>query len=160
MVYTLAAYTITLGSLGLYLVLLQHRARQLGAAAVGGSAAAAGSDGTAGADAARGFNVGALLLAPIWMLRHGLALPGALLLVPCVAIGPLLARELWIPLLFVGAVPLAAGAALGFVGNRIAAAHTGIRDAGRLSASQLPWAVAGVVLHVFVLPWVVYLLID
>ena len=96
------------------------------------------------------------MLAPLWMMRHGLVLPGALLLLPCLALVPLCLREMWTPLLFVGAIPLAAGAALGFVGNRIAVAHTGEHDLARFTDSQQPWANAGIVLHIFVLPWAVY----
>ena len=83
-------------------------------------------------------------------------LPGALLLVPTVAVIPLYAKQLWIPLLFVGLLPLAAGAALGVVANRIAVAHTGLEQPGEFSASQLPWALAGIVLYFFVLPWAWY----
>jgi len=145
-VYTLAAYSITLGVLALYLVLLQHRRRQ-------SAEDVARRRGLEAADPRSGFNAGALLLAPIWMLRHGMVLPGALLLVPYLAIVPLYERELWIPLLFVGMIPIAAGAALGFIGNRIAVQHMGLEGPGAVSASQLPWAVAGVVLYLFVLPW-------
>jgi hypothetical protein len=83
-------------------------------------------------------------------------LPGAGLLVFCTAIVPLYGRAMWIPLLFVGMVPLAAGAALGFVGNRIAVSHRGVESLADFSASQLPWAVVGVALYAFVLPWVWY----
>jgi hypothetical protein len=63
---------------------------------------------------------------------------------------------MWIPFLFVGMVPLAAGAALGFVGNRIAVAHRGVENQADFSASQLPWAMVGVMLFAFVLPWAWY----
>ncbi len=83
-------------------------------------------------------------------------LPGAALFVLCTAMVPLYDREMWIPLLFVAIVPVAAGAALGFVGNRIAADHRGVESLAELSTSQLPWATVGVVLYAFVLPWVWY----
>jgi hypothetical protein len=83
-------------------------------------------------------------------------LPGAGLLVLCTAMVPLYGRAMWIPLLFVGMVPLAAGAALGFVGNRIAVNHRGVESLADFSASQLPWATVGVTLYAFVLPWVWY----
>jgi len=152
-IYALAAYSITLVVLALYLVLLQHRRRQ-------SAEEVARRLGREGADPGAGFNAGAMLLAPIWMLRHGMMLPGAILLVACLAVVPLYQREMWIPLLFVAVIPVAAGAALGFVGNRIAVQHTGLDHAGDVSASQLPWAVAGVVLYLFVLPWAWYFTIG
>ena len=81
---------------------------------------------------------------------------GAGLFVLCTAMVPLYGRGMWIPFLFVGMVPLAAGAALGFVGNRIAVSHRGAESLADFSASQLPWATAGVTLYAFVLPWVWY----
>ena len=38
----------------------------------------------------------------------------------------------------------AADPALGFVGNRIAVKYTGLQQPGAFSASQLPWAIAGI----------------
>jgi len=148
-IYAIAAYSITLGVLALYLVLLQHQRREAGEAV----ALRSGGD---VADPRSGFNAGAFLLAPLWMLGHGMLLPGALMLIPCVAIIPLYQAEMWIPLVFVGVIPIAAGAALGFVGNRIAVQHTGLEAPGALSASQLPWAIAGVVFYFAVLPWAWY----
>ncbi len=146
MVYTIAAYSITLGVLGLYWAVLAHRRREF---------AESQALATQGAleDPRKGFNVGAFLLAPVWMLRHGMMLPGALLLAPCLALGPLYLREMWVPLIFVAVVPVAAGAALGFVGNRIAVSHTGLEAPGAFSGTQLPWALAGIALHTVVLPW-------
>ncbi|MEM9177446.1 MAG: hypothetical protein AAGC67_19700 [Myxococcota bacterium] len=146
MVYAIAAYSITLGVLGLYWAVLAHRRVEI-------ETAHARAAGRALSDPRKGFNVGALLLAPFWMLRHGMTIPGALLLLPTLAIVPLFHRELWIPLLFVGMVPLAAGAALAFVGNRIAVAHTGLDAPDAYSASQLPWALAGIAFYTVVLPW-------
>ena len=149
MIYAIAAYSITLGVLALYWVFVQHKAKQ-------SAEDVAQRRGAAIADSASGFNVGASLLGPVWLLRHGMALPGALLLVPCIAVIPLYEREMWTPLLFVGMIPVAAGAALGLVGNRIAVQHTGVERPGALSETQLPWAVAGVILHLFLLPWAWY----
>jgi hypothetical protein len=149
-IYTIAAYSITLGSLALYLVLLQHRRREF-------AGELARLDSGPLMDPRSGFNVGAFLLAPIWMLRHGMVLPGVVVIVPWLAIVPLYLAGVWIPLLFVAMVPIAAGAALLFVGNRIAVAHTGLEDPGDFSASQLPWALAGVTLYLVVLPWLWYL---
>jgi len=155
--YTLAAYSITLGVLALYGVLMQHRRRVVEATA---EASRAGSGLGPASDPARGFNLGAMLLAPLWMMAHGMRIGGALLLAVWLALWPLAQQQAWLALLFVGAVPLAAGAALGFVGNRIAAEHRGLGRAEPLSTSQLPWALAGIALHVFVLPWVVLLVLD
>ncbi len=153
MIYVIAAYTITLGALALYGVLLQHRGRVF---AVDAETMTTGSsDGTTGA-VPLGFNVGAAFLSPIWMWRHGLRRPGVVLLVLYVALVPLYDRGMWIPFLFVAMVPLAAGAALGFVGNRIAVAHRGAERLAKFSASQLPWSTAGVVFSAIVLPWVWY----
>lgn len=149
MIYTIAAYSITLGVLGLYLVLLQHRHRQC-------DADLAHVRGEAPADPSKGFNVGAALVAPVWLVAHGNALAGLLLLVPWLVAVPLWMRGALTLLLFVALVPVAAGAALGFVGNRIAAAKSGVRDPVAFSSSQLPWALAGVVLYAFVLPWAFY----
>ena len=146
MVYALAAYSITLGVLGLYWAVLAHRRVEI-------ETAHARAAGKTLPDPRKGFNAGALLLAPFWMLKHGMTIPGALLLIPTVAIVPLIEREMWLPLVFVGTVPLAAGAALAFVGNRIAVAHTGVEDADAYSASQLPWALAGIALYTVVFPW-------
>ncbi len=149
LIYAVAAYTITIASLTLYGVVLQHRGRVF--------AHARDSILTAeGGRLQRGFNVGAALLSPLWMLRHGMPLPGALLLALVAALIPLYARGLWIPALFVAIVPLAAGAALGFVGNRIAVRHRGDETVAEFAASQLPWAAAGVLLYAGVLPWIWY----
>jgi hypothetical protein len=150
-VYTLAAYSITIGVLALYGVVLQHRSRV--AAAVLSRAKQAPVMGSV-----RGFNLGALLLAPFWMLAHGMRGAGALVLLAYVVLWPAYQQVSWIAALFVGAIPLAAGAALGFVGNRIAAASLELEEPDALSASQLPWALGGIVLYVFVLPWAAYFL--
>ena len=149
MVYAIASYTLTLGALGLYWALLAHRRREF-------ADAHARATGGVLEDPRRGFNTGALLLAPLWMLRHGMVLPGAVLLLPCLAIVPLYQREMWMPLLFVVMVPVAAGAALGLVGNRIGVTHTGIEAPAAYSASQLPWSLAGIALYTVVLPWAWY----
>jgi len=148
-IYVIAAYTITLGALALYGVVLQHRGR------VSSADPTAMTTETAGGPP-RGFNVGAALLSPLWMCGHGMRLPGAILLLLCLAMVPLYAREMWIPFLFVAVVPFAAGAALGFVGHRIAVNHRGVESLAEYSKSQLPWATAGVVLYAVVLPWVWY----
>jgi hypothetical protein len=149
LVYALAAYTITVSVLVLYGVVLQHRER-VHAVEVSEAGAA---DGGGAVSAPAGFNVGAALLSPFWMWHHGMRLPGALLLALCLALVPLYRSGPSIALVAVGIVLVAAGAALGVVGNRIAAAHRGDGNVARLSASQLPWAVVGVALYTVVLPW-------
>ncbi len=150
MIYAIASYSVTFGALGLYWVLMAHRRRE-------SAEAYARATGTALEDPRVGFHPGAALLAPFWMLRHGMVMPGALLIVPLLAVGPLLVREMFVPALFVGAVPAAAGAALGLVANRIGVGHTGLESPAEYSASQLPWSMAGVVLYTIVLPvaWLV-----
>ncbi|MCA9502977.1 MAG: hypothetical protein KC616_07835 [Myxococcales bacterium] len=154
MVYVVAAYSITVVVLGLYGVLLAHRSRllRLEEDAVPGAARSGRA-----ADPRRGFDLGAALLAPFWLLAHGMPGMGLLLLVPCLALAPLVARGLWLPALFVALVPIAAGAALGFAGHRIAAERTGLTDPRALARRQLPWALAGMALWTFVLPWALYL---
>lgn len=153
MIYAIAAYSITIGALALYAVVLQHRARSLRAEQA--SSPPEGSQ-PAPLDPRRGFNIGAALLSPIWMWAHGMRIAGLGLGVICLVLAPLYARAMWIPLVFVGIVPLAAAAALAVVGNRIGVAHTGLEDAAAFSATQVPWAVAGIVLYTIVLPWAWY----
>jgi len=152
-IYTLAAYSLTFGALGLYWALLAHRRRA-------SAELAALATGITPADPREGFNVGAALLAPFWLLRHGQPMLGLLLLVPVLVVFPLMAREMWIPALFVGAVPAAAGAALGFVANRIGVAHTKIAASAAWSAHQRPWVLAAVILYTVVLPWAGWWLTD
>lgn len=151
MIYVIAAYTITLSALVLYGVLLQHRGRVFSVGPDGMPTGIADGPPT-------GFNPGAALLSPIWMWGHGMRLPGVVLLALCTAMVPLYLREMWTPLLFVAMIPIAAGAALGFVGNRVAAGHRGAESPAEFSSSQLPWAIAGITLYAFVLPWLWYFL--
>lgn len=165
MIYALAAYSITLGVLALYGVSIQHRMRTASASIARSSASPTTSPTTSSATspavaAGTGFNLGAALLAPVWMWWHGMRAAGVVVLVACLALWPLYTRGLWIPFIFLAMVPLAAGAALGFVGNRIAATYLAIADPGALSATQKPWALAGIVLHAFVLPWAFYFAIG
>ena len=148
MIYVIAAYTITLSALALYGVLLQHRGRVF----------SKDQDVTTAGGPPSGFNMGAALLSPVWMWGHGMRLLGVALLALFAMLVPLYDREMWIPFLFVAMVPVAAGAALGFVGNRIATGHRGVESLAEFSASQLRWATAGVSLYAFVLPWVWYFL--
>jgi len=149
LVYSIAAYTITIGTLALYGVLIHHRSRVA-------SAALAEASGLPGRDPRKGFNLGASLLAPFWMWRHGLRAPASALLAVSLAVGVLYQREMWIPLLFASMIPVAAGAALGFAGNRIAADHLGIEKPAAFASSQLPWALAGIVLFAVIMPWALY----
>ena len=103
-----------------------------------------------------GFNLGAALLSPFWMWAHGMRLPGVIVLAFFLALLPLYDRAVWLPRLFVGIVPLAAGAALGLVGNRIAIAHRGPESVASFSTNQLPWALVGITLFTIVLPWAWY----
>lgn len=147
MIYAIAAYSITLGTLAFYGVFLHHHRRAFSRAHAELVTASAPPN---------GFNLGAALLSPFWLWGHGLRWPGVTLLALCAAIPPLWDRQMWIPLLVVSMVPFAAGAALGFVGNRIAAGHRNPESVAEFSASQLPWAIAGIGLYTIVLPWVWY----
>ena len=81
---------------------------------------------------------------------------GAVLLALSLAIAPLVQLEMWIPALAVTAIPLAATAALGFAGNRIAVNYLGATDPAAFAATQLPWAIAGIILFTVIGPWVWY----
>ena len=160
MIFVIAAYSITLGVLALYGVLLQHRERVYAAAA-----GAADEGGGESAGAIRGFNPGAMLLAPIWMGAHGMRLPGMVLL-------GLETGLLWmtlrgpgsdvedIALLLGWVIVSAASVALGVVGNRIAVRHRGFEGVAAFSASQLPWAISGILLYTVLLPWAWYFLVH
>jgi len=165
LVYVIAAYTITIGTLALYGVMLGYRQRVAvaslamphPASAPTSLAASPEDDSTtdrATEDLRKGFNVGAALLAPLWMWAHGMRIPGAVLLVLCLSIAPLFRAEMWLPALAVAAIPLAASAALGFAGNRIAADHLKAEDSATFAATQLPWAIAGIILFTAIAPWV------
>lgn len=157
MVYVIAAYTITIGTLAIYGILMRHRQH----VAMASLARLGGIDGVgrSALDSLKGFNVGAALLPPLWMWAHGLRVPGAVLLVISLSIIPLMLLGYWIPSLAAAAIPIAAGAALGFSGNQIAMKNLEIEDAAVLAARQLPWALAGIVLHVIVLPWCYFLFV-
>jgi hypothetical protein len=148
LIYAIAAYSITLSALALYGVVLQHRARVY----------SLDQDSSAGIVPA-GFNVGAALLSPFWMWAHGMRLPAALLFGIGAAMIPLLEREMWIPVMLLGSTLLAAGAALGFVGNRIAFGHRGNESLRDFSSSQLPWSTIGIALYTIVFPWGWYFLL-
>ena len=157
-IYVIAAYSLTVGVLALYIALLQHRSR---AAVATLEATDTDTNTTAAAsDPRKGFNLGAALLAPFWMWAHGMRAAGASLLLVCLGIWLLYQRELWLPLLFVAMLPLAGAAALGIVGNRIAASHLGIDNPSDLSASQLPWSLTGIAFYTFVLPWFYFFSIN
>jgi len=151
LIYALAAYSITIGTLALYGVHLQYRSRihALDHSASSGQSASVGTT-------VFNFNLGAALLSPFWMWQHGLRAAGAVLFAVCLVLVPLYERDAWIPLWFVAMVPLAAGVALGFVGDRIAMSHRPRETPAEVAESQLPWAVAGVALFTIVLPWVWY----
>jgi hypothetical protein len=107
-------------------------------------------------DPPKGFNLGAALLSPLWMWSHGMRGAGTVLLTLYAAMLAFAFLEMWTPFLFVAMMPLAACAALGIVGNRIALNHRGAESLSTFSKSQLPWATGGVLLFAFVLPWAWY----
>jgi len=154
-IFVIAAYSLSVGVLALYIALLQHRSRAA-AATLEATAETADAANTEASDPRGGFNLGASLLAPFWMWTHGMRVSGAILLLVDLAIWPIYQRELWLLLLFVAIPAVAGAAALGIVGNRIAASHLGIENSADLSASQLPWSLAGIVLYAFVLPWLYF----
>lgn len=153
MVYVLAAYSITISVLAIYGVLLQHRARTARARVAGRGAGPPVA-------LAQGFNLGAALLAPFWAWCHGLRAAGATLLVTGVVSGFAVASGLRWPAMGLAAILAAASIGLGVVGNRIAASRPAAADPDAFYSRQLRWALAGVVLHTLVLPWICYFLIG
>ena len=156
MVYVLAAYSITLGVLTIYGVMLQHGARIAHARLSSGSAGK-------GVDLGRGFNLGAALLAPIWAWFHGLRAVGATLLLTAVSLAWLCSSGAasgprW-PAASLAAILAAAALYLGVFGNRIAVGDPASMDPAAFFARQLRWALAGAALHTVVLPWTCYFLI-
>ena len=85
LIYVLAAYSITVGTLALYGVLMQHRARLY---ALDQSSPA----GQSLSGRPLGFNLGAALLSPFWMWGHGMRAAGVVLLVLCLVMVPLYDR--------------------------------------------------------------------
>ncbi|MFO0691063.1 MAG: hypothetical protein U0900_20365 [Myxococcota bacterium] len=149
MVYVVAAYSITIGVLLIYGVLLQHRARLAGARPV------------------TGFNLGAALLAPLWALFHGQRAAGAALLVATAAFAAAQASGQAMVAALLATCLLGAALFFGVVGNRLvaaAAASDGRASGGRAAGGdpaarargELRWALAGAVLHTVVLPWACY----
>jgi len=151
LVYSIAAYTITIGTLALYGILIQYRSRVA-------AAALADARGMTASDPRKGFNLGASLLAPFWMWMHGLRVPAVIVFALGLGVVPLYQREMWIPMLLVAMIPAAAAAAAGFGGNRIAAEYRGREKPAQFAASQLPWALLGAVIFTVILPWALYFL--
>ena len=154
MVYVLAAYSLTISVLVLYGVLLQHRARVARARVI--FARSGAQVGTPDPELARGFNLGAALLAPFWAWSHGLRAVGATFLATCGVLALAQASGLRLPVLLLTSMWIGAALFLGAVGNRIAASRAGGAGAEALAAQELRWAIAGAVLHTIVLPWAGY----
>lgn len=157
MVYALAAYSITLGALLVYGILLQHRLRR----------ARARAGGVSWAELGRGFNLGAALLAPFWALAHGQRAAGAMLLASGIACVAARVGGLRLPALLLGSLLLGGAVFFGVVGNRVAAGTMAAGDvvvtqevAGRavedFARTQLGWSLAGALLFSVVLPWAGY----
>ena len=154
MVYVVAAYSLTISVLVLYGVLLQHRARVARA-----RLAVAHSGGPVGAqdpELARGFNLGAALLAPFWAWSHGLRAAGAIFLASCGALVLAEASGLRQPALLLASMLIGAALFLGTVGNRIALSRAGGAGSEALASQELRWAIAGAVLYTIILPWACY----
>jgi hypothetical protein len=146
LIYVLAAYSITIGALMFYGVILQYRRRLVELDSPRPSASTRSPE----------FNLGAALLSPFWMWQHGMRAAGGGLFMLSLAMLPLYHQERWISFLFVAMVPLAAGTALGFIGHRIARTHRASQSPSDYLASQLPWTLAGIGLYSMILPWLWY----
>lgn len=145
MIYAIAAYSITLGALLVYGVLLQHRAR----------IASLASNAADEARVARSFNLGAALLAPVWTLARGMRAAGLGLIAATLGLAASAASGQRLPALVLAS--LLAGAALffGAAGNRIALARARAAGVDALAASraELRWAIAGALIYTVALPW-------
>jgi len=155
-VYVLAAYTLTIGVLSIYGVLLQHRVRVARARIAFAPGASEGAGPDPGRDPGRGFNLGAALLAPLWAWAHGLRAAGAALVAALVALALAQANGMRLPALVLVSFLLGSALFFGVAGNRIARASAGPLDPAAFEARQLTWALVGVVLHTVVLPWAAY----
>jgi hypothetical protein len=160
-VYVVAAYTLTIGVLVLYGVLLQHRARIARSRLV----AADGRSAIEDPSFARGFNLGAALLPPFWALAHGLAAAGLGYFVALLALGAVVAfgsPAMRIPTGLLASLLIGGALFFGAIGNRVVAAEARKASDGRsgdavaVATRELRWAVAGAVLHTVLLPWACY----
>jgi len=154
-VYALAAYSITLGVLLVYGFWLQHRAR-VARVRVELAAGGAGAETAVRARLARGLNPGAALLAPFWAWAHGLRGAGAGLVAATAALVWAQANGLRPAVLFLSSLLVGAICFFAVAGNRIALARTPRPDPAAFEAGQLPWAIAGALVHAFVVPWAWY----
>lgn len=135
MPYVIAAYAVALGTLTLYAVYLRAERGDL-------RQAAAQEPPQAVPDGNFGFNVGAALLAPVWLLAHGKGIAGGALLAAIAVAGLAGSRAVVVG---VAAIAVAAGVYLGLNGNRIAARERKLRLLHRLAVDQRKWLYLGVV---------------
>jgi hypothetical protein len=111
---------------------------------------------------ARGFNLGAALLAPFWAFAHGMAVAGGAYLAALVAlVGLVVVRSpaMQMPLWLLASLLIGGAVFFGAVGNRIVAGSARTAsggDAVAIATRELRWAVAGALLHTVVLPWACY----
>jgi hypothetical protein len=152
LVYVVAAYSITFGALAIYGVWLQASARLARVLAAGASRDPAALG--------RGFNLGALLLAPFWAWFHGLRAFGLALLATSIVLVFAAASGLRVAVIALAAILALASIGLGFVGNRLGADRCagmdGGIDAAAFIAGERSWALAGAVIHTIVAPWAGY----
>ena len=153
MIYVIAAYSITIGTLAIYGVLMQHRGR-MHLSEMAGATDQSATDATPS-----GFNLGAALLTPFWMWMHGMRVAGLILFFFYLAMAPLYDLAMWAPLFIAAIVAGAVGVALGVVGNRIASSHRASATAAEFARGQLPWALAGVGVFTILAPWLWYFLL-
>ncbi|MCF8267012.1 MAG: hypothetical protein K9I69_02930 [Ignavibacteriales bacterium] len=103
-----------------------------------------------------GFNIGAAVLTPLWLMFHGRILTGILLIIFSFfarLLGLLGAGGLFLYLIIVLAVMGWAG----FAGNRIAGKHKNIYHPEAIQVSEKGWTTAGIIVGiVIVLPMMLY----
>lgn len=156
MVYAIAAYSITLGVLLVYGVLVRSRARVARARLVARAQDGRSASAAASAELLRGFNLGAALLAPLWALVHGpriaaIGLIGAWAGFAAAGQAGMQSAALGLASLLIGA-----SAFFGAAGNRMLAARGDAGDPFERERGQARWALAGALLYTVVLPWAYY----
>lgn len=160
LVYAVAAYSITLGVLLVYGVVIHHRTRLVRAELALRARGDRARDFAAGV-LFRGFNLGAALLAPLWSLVHGPRAAALALIAAWIAcIASQLAGNRLVTLVLASFL-LGSALFMGAVGNRLLAARIAApqgeaEDPFALAGRQARWALAGALLYTVVLPWACY----
>ena len=156
MVYAVAAYSITLGVLLIYGVLVQYRVRVARAQSVARSAGERAASAAVATELLRGFNLGAALLAPLWALVHGPRAAAVGLIAAWVAFAAAGRSGVQPASLALASFLIGSAFFFGAAGNRMLAARGEAGDPFGMARGQMRWALAGALLYTVVLPWAGY----